>query len=189
MKLMADAMTDITLDGRETVADDQAVDRRTNVSQPITHLQGGYTGEEAVSRDLDELVCLIADPSHRNGPGTVTVEALVEGTHVDLDDIALLQEPLLGRDPVDDFVVDGDARAGRKPAVPEEGGLSARLLDVLPHEAVELIGTDAGSDVVTGDKQCLTRDASGFLHDLDLIGIFELDHETKPRSDGISQRT
>ena len=41
---------------------------------------------------------------------------------------------------------------------------------------MQFFGADAGADVLTGDKQSLTRDTSGLPHSGDLLGIFDLYH-------------
>ena len=73
-------------------------------------------------------------------------------TYVNLDDISLPQDPILGRDPMDDLVVDADTRRSGEATVSEEGGLCPTLLDVASDQSVQLLGADALADVLTGDE-------------------------------------
>jgi hypothetical protein len=61
---------------------------------------------EALPRYLDKLLGNGCNDPCREGGGTVTVVALIAGTHVDLDDVTLFYLPLFGRNTVDDFIID-----------------------------------------------------------------------------------
>ena len=98
-----------------------------DVADSIADLYCGHPSIKALLCHLDQLRGLSADLPDGKGSGTVAVVALIKGTYVDFHDVTLFKKSLLGRDSVDDFVVDADTRAGGKTAVAEEGGLCARL--------------------------------------------------------------
>ena len=94
----------------------------------------------------------------------------------DFYDIARADDPLFGRDTVNDLVIDRYTGARRKAAVTEEGGLSARLLDGLADNPVDVVRGNPGSDRVI---RCLPRqggDPAGDAHALQLFIRFDRNH-------------
>jgi hypothetical protein len=128
-----------------------SVNGRANVSQAISNLQGINARPKAVSSDLNELLCRFADLPYGNGSRRISYVTLVGGTGIDLYDVALLQDPIFGRDPVDDLIVNTDTSACRKAGVPKERGDRTALFDISANRFVDLIGADAGTDHITGD--------------------------------------
>ena len=96
--------------------------------------------EEALSCDSDELFGLSAYLTARNCPCCIRLVALVDDTGIQTYDIAFLEDPLLGRDPVDDNIIDRDADRCGVAVVAEEGCLTSEASDDLGRLAVDLPG-------------------------------------------------
>ena len=122
--------------------------------------------EEALPRDLDQLECVLRALADRIGSCAVAVVALELGADVNADDVALAEHAAAGNS-MDDFFVDGDARAGGETAVVQEGRDRARLRDELVHLTVDLSGGHAGLDHLPGDASRPGSDLAGLTHEVD----------------------
>ena len=110
----------------------------------------------------------LADEVHAAG---VAVPAVLDDGDVDVDDVAVLEDLARARNAVADHVVDRGAERLRKALVADVG--RDRLLhvdDVLVGDAVELLGRDAGLDVLAHELEHLGGEAAGDAHLLDLLG-------------------
>ena len=77
-------------------------------------------------------------------------------TNINLNDIAFLDNCMLGRNTVDDLVIQRYAGAAREAAVAEEGRLGAGILNRLADDAVDLPG---GNTRLYGVCRRLTRNS------------------------------
>src|SRR5690606_23654955 len=75
----------------------------------------------------------------------VAVEAILDDRHVDIDDVAVLQDLFVAGDTVADHMVDGGADGFGKASVVQwrRNGL-LNFGDVFVADAVQLLGADAG---------------------------------------------
>src|SRR5205085_1505835 len=106
---------------------------------------------------------------------------------VDLDDGARLDRAVAGN-AVDDFAVDGDARAGRErlralavsaaAEVALERRNRARVADVALGQGVEVAGGDAGLQLGFDEREDLRDDASRPAHLVDLASGLPRDHRS-----------
>src|SRR5690606_1188114 len=88
----------------------ELLDRRADVAKPRSWHDGGYAEVEGAPGDLGDLDRLLGRRSHVKSCGSVAVEALVDVSHVDVDDVAVAQD-LAARDAVADDLVDGGTDA------------------------------------------------------------------------------
>ena len=100
------------------------------------------------------------------------MKAVDIGAHVDLYDVPFVKMSLFGGDAVDHFVVDTDARAARKSAVPEKRGLCPAFFDIVSDYMIQLSGGDAVTHGFAGEEQSLAGDPACVTHFIDLFVIF-----------------
>ena len=125
------AVADIVAHDREAVRLDVCLNGGADVGNTIAHTGKFNTFKEALACDCDEFLCFVAYLSAGNGSGAVTVVAMDVGADIHLDDIALADDMRLGRNAVNDLIVDGHTRTARKTAVAKEGRLCACILEGL----------------------------------------------------------
>ena len=80
--------------------------------------------------------------------GCISDSAFIFHAHIHADNIAFLQNAVLVRNAVYDFLIDRYARAGGESAVPQKGGDHARAPDGLLNEGVDVGCGDPGPDDV-----------------------------------------
>ena len=146
-----------------------------NIKQPVAFLCELDPLEKALPGHIDQVLSLRRDLSAGEGRRAVPVESSDIGTHIDADDIALLQHPFAGN-AVDDLIVDADADAGRIAVIVEEGRDSALFADEMLHFAVDLLGCYAGSYHFPCKSTGSRGNFSGPAHQFDLMGGLERDH-------------
>ena len=175
MHLGADAVADVFPDDGVTVAFHISLNGCGNIKQPVAFLGELDPLEKALSGHVDQILSLGRDPAAGEGRRAVPVESSDIGTHIDADDVTLLQHPLAGN-AVDDLIVDADAGAGRIAIVVEEGGDGALFTDEMLHCAVDLLGCYAGSYHFPCKSTGSRGNFSGPAHQFDLMGGLERDH-------------
>ena len=119
--------------------------------------------------DLEQLASLLGDRSvYRNRDSGIAVIAIHHHTAVDRNNVARLQRPLLGRDAMDDFLIDRGAEHARIVVVTLECRLSPQFLHLLLGSAFQLHGGDPGSHPGLDVIEHFPDDASAVPHLLDL---------------------
>ena len=86
------------------------------------------------------------------------------GADIHLDDVALADNVRLGRNAVNDLIVDGHTRTSRKTAVTEERGLCARVLDGFTDDPVDFFCSNARMDRVSRRLARERSDPAGDAH-------------------------
>ena len=113
------------------------------IRQPIALAGVPEPLEEALPGHLDEPGRLLRDPAAGVGGRAVAVVSVLEGAHVNGDNVPLFEHPI-ARNAVDDLVVDRHAHAGGKAVVVQEGGHGALRLDIPVYCSVNFTGCYAG---------------------------------------------
>src|SRR4030095_7083851 len=98
--------------------------------------------------------------------------AVVDGGDVDVDDVARLEHPV-ARDAVAHHLVHRGAHALREAVVVERRGEAAAAHGVVVHEAVDLLGRDAGADHLPHAEQRLGGPLGGHPDAVDLLRRFD----------------
>ena len=103
----------------------------------------------------------LADEKHAAG---IAVKAVLDDGDIDIDGVAVLQLAV-ARDAVTDHVIDRRADRFRKATVVERGrdGI-LHFSDVLVADVVELLGRDAGFDVLADHVEYVGRQSAGDPH-------------------------
>ena len=135
-----------------------------DVGHPLSHLRELEALPEALPGDIDEPLSLVRDLPAGVGGGAVAVEPIDHSPHVDADDVALLEDDLLGRNAVDDHLVHRDARRPCEPVIVQERRLSTAAADELAHRVVDLPGGDAWADHPARQRPGLGGDPPGAAH-------------------------
>ena len=138
--------------GLDDAADDVDLTARANRLDP-TH--------ERVARAFDEEVGLFVDGADLEHGAGVSVDAVLVGGDVDVDDVPVSQGTVVG-DAVADHLVDrGTDRLGEA-HVSQARWVGVASDDVLVSDPVELVRRDAGGDSRRDGVDRAGRDASGF---------------------------
>ena len=117
VKIVSDSVSDVLTYHRKACAFNAILDRVSNVADAISRFYSRNTGKEAVSCNLYELQGFLADVSNGYRSRAVSVEALIKCSYVDLYDVTLAKYSVLGRNSVNDLVVNADARRAGKTVV------------------------------------------------------------------------
>ena len=161
------------------------LDRVGDVADAAARAGKFYPLEEALPGDLDEALGLLRRLTCNVGPGAVAHIALIGGSHVHGNDIALLQDALAG-DAMDNFLIHREADAGGIAAVPQKGGDGAALLDEAAHFPIDLSSRDAGGYHFPCQRTGSRGNSSRLTHDLDLPRGFDNDSAHIPSAFSIS---
>ena len=97
------------------------------------------------------------------------MNAADERADVNFYDVAFFENPFAGRNPVNHFVIDGNARGRREPAVSEEGGFRTALFDVAADRIVNLFGRNSGLDHFPAECESFPGNPTGHPHQLNLL--------------------
>lgn len=125
------AVTDVVAHDRKAVGLDVSLNGCADIRYAVA-LTGKFNAfKEALTCYSDQLFCLFAYLTARNRAGAVAVETADVCTNINLNDIAFLDNCMLGRNTVDDLVIQRYAGAAREAAVAEEGRLGAGILNRL----------------------------------------------------------
>ena len=180
MQRSAYAVTDVVAHDRKAVGLDVSLNGCADIRYAVA-LTGKFNAfKEALTCYSDQLFCLFAYLTARNRAGAVAVETADVRTNVNLNDIAFLDNCMLGRNTVDDLVIQRYAGAAWEAAVAEEGRLGAGILNRLADDAVDLPG---GNTRLYGVCRRLTRNsgkASGNTHFFKLFFRLDMNHITDP---------
>src|SRR5262249_28690380 len=147
---------DVLLDGRADVAEARAV----------LHL--GDPDVERASRRLGDQPGVGARPADVERGRRVAVEALVDRGHVDVDDVAVLEDLRAG-DAVADDLVDARADALREALVVQRRGEAAAADRVVVDDRVDLFRRHARADDLADVKERLGGHFARRAHPLDLL--------------------
>lgn len=174
------AVTDVVAHDRKAVGLDVSLNGCADIRYAVA-LTGKFNAfKEALTCYSDQLFCLFAYLTARNRTGAVAVETADVCTNINLNDIAFLDNCMLGRNTVDDLVIQRYAGAAREAAVAEEGRLGAGILNRLADDAVDLPG---GNTRLYGVCRRLTRNsgkAAGNTHFFKLFFCLDMNHITDP---------
>ena len=116
------------------------LDRMTDVTDPVARNRLGDALKKSFSGRIHECLCLFGHITAGKRPGIVAVISFQTGANINADDIAVLKDLRFAGYAVNDYMINRNARTGRKTAVTEEGGGSPLLLDILTDQRVEFIG-------------------------------------------------
>ena len=173
VELEADAVAAELADHVEAGGLDAALDGVGHVSEVCPGLDGRETRLDGLAGDLHEAAALVgdlADAEHAAGVREVAVE---DGGAVDVDDVAVAQDVVVGGDAVADNVVDARADALGVALVVEVGGDAAVVDGVVVDPLVDLGGGHAGADILGDVVEHADVDGRGALDALDVLGGLE----------------
>jgi hypothetical protein len=114
------------------------------------------------------------DRAHAIHARRVAVPAVDDDRDVDVDDVALAQDPL-ARDAVADDVVGADAGGLGVAAVAQAGGQGAVVQDELARQVVQLLGHHAGDHVRGQHVEALGGQPAGLAHAFECLRVVQFD--------------
>src|SRR5690606_955293 len=164
VELPADAVAAVFADHREPVLLDEGLDRVPDVTDAGPRAHHVDAAPHRVVADPRQPLAdhgRLADEEH---PARVAVEAVLDDRDVDVQDVAVLQPPVT-RDPVAHDVVHRCADRLREAAIVERRRHRTELVDdVLVADAVQLVGRNAGADMLADHVEHVGREAAGDTH-------------------------
>ena len=123
--------------------------------------------EKALTRHIDQLLCLRADFPHRMGSGRIRMISLVNQAGVQTDNIAFLNDMILVRDSVYHLIVHRDADRCGIAVVMEKVGNTSVTADQFLSKMVNIPGRNARPD---GFRQFIVhqlQQTAGLSHQFD----------------------
>ena len=148
MELHAHAVAAHFPDDGIAVLPGQAVHRFAHVADGLPGLYFFQSGLNTLAGDFHQLLLFrrgLPDDEHPGGVGIVAVQ---NGGAVYIDDVALAENVLRGRNAVADLLVDGGADALGEALVIQRRGDGPGLRGLLIDPAVDLLSGNAGADVL-----------------------------------------
>ena len=140
VKLVADAVSaEVAHDG-ETVLVGMMGDGIADVADKTVGMTGLDADLQTFTRHIHQFLLLrrrLSDDEHTRGVGIISVE---DGRHIDVDDVALLQDFVFARDAVAHHLVDARADALRKSLVVERSRNAAMLDGEGVNERIDFFG-------------------------------------------------
>ena len=116
------------------------------------------------------------DLAHRIGAGVVAIEAVHLGTGVDAHDVARTDHDVMGRDAVDDGIIQADAGSSRKTVQALEVRDAAVLHDEVIDQLIQLPSGHASFDVLAAVLQGSCAQGVGPAHSVQFFRILDLNH-------------
>lgn len=147
MELHAHAVAAHFPDDGVAVFPRQPVNRFAHIAQGFPWLYLVQPGLNALPGDFHQLLLLRRGFPDDEHPGGVGIIAVQNGGAVHVDDIALAENILRGRNAVADLLVDGGADAFGEALVVQRRGDGSGLSRLFVHPAVDLFRGNAGADV------------------------------------------
>ena len=175
VELPSDAVAAIFPHYREIVALGVMLNGRADVAEPHPRPHHPYPHAHALVAHLGEPAGADGGFPDQEHLARVAVVAVLDDGDVDVDDIPVLQRPVV-RYPVADDVIDRGADRFREAAVVQrrrDGLLHPD--DVFVADPVQLVAGDAGADVGRDHLEHLGGQAAGDAHLLDLLGGLDMD--------------
>jgi hypothetical protein len=178
VEFAADAVTDEVPDDAASLGLGVLLDGRADVAEPgpLAHL--GDAELQRLAGHLGDVAGFGARRADVERGRRVAVEALVEGRHVDVDDVAVAQDLFPG-DAVADHVVHGRAHALREAPVFQRGGVGTALHRVLVHDVVDVVGRHARSELFTHEEQGLGGHLACDAQVVDFTGALDFDRHAR----------
>mmetsp|Transcript_67906 Transcript_67906/g.162139 ORF Transcript_67906/g.162139 Transcript_67906/m.162139 type:complete len:271 (-) Transcript_67906:131-943(-) len=126
-------------------------------------------GSPRVVGDLDEAPGILVRLARHEHLAVVAMEAFEVARHVNVDEIAIHEDPVFVRDPVAYHLIDRRANAPGEVAVVERRGVRAPLDRLLMHDRVDRVGRDAHRHRPPCDVQHLAGDAASLARARDVL--------------------
>lgn len=123
---------------------------------------------------IDQLQRSIVRLAGHKHARAVAVVAIDVNRHINVNDVALLQHAHVG-DAVADDVVHGCADGLGEAVVAQGGGINAETDDFGVDALVDLISSDTGRNLLSGEFSDVGRDLAGLAHRCDLLGSLDFD--------------
>ena len=146
-----------------------------DISDAVSRNRLSNAQVERFLRYIQQPLGFKVDFAAREGAGIVAVETVDLCAGVDADNIAGMDYDLMGRDAVDDGVIQTDACRTGKAVQALEVWLCAVLDDKIVNELIEFHGSHTGFDMLTAVLESRRADCAGTAHPLKFFGIFDLD--------------
>ena len=173
---LADAMPAVFAHDRIALRLDMALDRVTDVAERRAGADLADAEQHRFERGVDETLGEHRGRSCEIHAAGVAVPAVLDNGHVDVDDVAVLEDLARVRNAVADHMIDRRAQRLLETLVTDIGrDRFLHIDDVLVGEAVEFLGADAGFDVRNQYFQHLGGEAASDAHLLDLVRCFDSD--------------
>ena len=151
------------------------LDRVRHVAEAVSRARLVDPEIERFPRHAKEASRLGADPSDREGLGSIRIESISFDPDVHPNDVPFLKNSA-PRDAVDHLVVHGEAGRGGVASVPFEGGQRSLPGELPRRDAVELLGRDPGLERVLQDLESSKHDGVRLVHLLELAIVPPTDH-------------
>ena len=126
---------------------------------------------------VQQTLSLQVDLAHRIGAGIVAVEAVDLGTGVDAHDVTGADHDVMGRDAMDDGIVQTDAGRARKAIQTLEIGGAAVLHDEVVDQLIQFPCGHTCFDMLTAVLQGSCAQGICLAHAVQLFRIFDLNHD------------
>ena len=125
--------------------------------------------EEALARHIDETSVLLGNLSDCMRSGSIGMIPLINNTRIKTDDIALLQDPLLIRNAMNDLIVDGYTDGCRVSLIIQEGWNAVIAADHFLALAVDVHGGYARTNNLFHLLMNDGQDSSGLSHKFNFV--------------------
>ena len=171
----ADAVAGVFPHHRAALGRGESLDGRADVTDVGAGSDLLDADLQALAGHLDHVAGQRTGGPHVEGHRGVAVKAVaprVDGRDIDVDDVAVLQYPLL-RDAVADHFVDAGADALGETSVVQRGGHRVLGQGELVDQAIDVLGGDPRHDVGPDHHQCLGRQLAGRTHLPDFLGAVD----------------
>jgi hypothetical protein len=117
MEFVADPVAAVVAHNGVAIGFRVRLDRPADVAEASTRLDHADPAHHALVRDLDQAFYLGLHVAHEECPVGVAVELVEVGGHIDVQNVAIAHEDVLGRDPVADHLVGRGADRLGEPVV------------------------------------------------------------------------
>mmetsp|Transcript_13677 Transcript_13677/g.35380 ORF Transcript_13677/g.35380 Transcript_13677/m.35380 type:complete len:289 (+) Transcript_13677:3-869(+) len=164
-----DAVAAVCLDDAHAGLVGVRADDLAHLAEAHARLDRLHALHQALVGHFDEVLGLLVHVADDIRLVQVAVVALKVGGHVHVDDVPVLQLALVGDAVADDFV-HGGAHGLWEVVVVERRRVGIALDGRLVHDAIDLVGGDAGADGGVRGVQDLARQAAHPAQPLDLLG-------------------
>src|SRR3954454_16286512 len=153
---------------------DETLYRVSDIAGSGSGLHGSDPAHHGLVSHLDQPFRFAGDRAHRIHPAGIAVPALDNESDVDVDDVAVLQQPVSGH-AVADHVVDRGAGGIPIATIHQCRRVGAAAERKLPHEIVDPGGRNSRLDDIGEFIEALRHQCAGFAHASEAALSMQLD--------------
>src|SRR6478735_5575755 len=179
MHFAPDAVPNKFAHHRKTISARFILNFRADIPHPPAFMGNADCARERVFGRAQQLVRAFIDDSYGNSGGVIANPTILNNADVELHHVAILNAPLAAN-PVDHFVVKGDANVSGKDAMPQpitqKGASYADVAHEVRGRLIDFLGCNSRANQIADPVEYVARGSARLPHFLYFLRVLDRDH-------------